>query len=143
MEEMIRIPGHNQWRVRDRNRLLLFLMAELAGAAHISFEGSLPLAILEFPGASAMEDEILKRGTGWPVQDFAILPLESRTVPDIMRAVGGTIPRGVLHIQIEKHRKLAFAAYDNFRPECIYFGEAISAELIKRLISNKTIIPAE
>jgi hypothetical protein len=139
MEESSKIFGQNQWRVRDRNRLLLFLMTDLAGGAHISLEGSLPLAILEFPGASATENEILKRGTHWPVQDFVILPLELPTVPDIVRAIGGTIPRGILHIQIEKHGKLAFAAYDNFHPECIYLGDAISAELIQRLIWNKTM----
>lgn len=141
MEKSIRISGQNQWSVRDRNRLLLFLMTELAGAAHISFEGSLPLAILEYPAASAMETEVLKRGTSWPVQDVAILPLELATLPDIVRAIGGTISRSVLHVQIEKHGKLAFAAYDSFHPECIYFGETISAELIERLISNKTIAP--
>ena len=118
---------------------MFFLMAELAGDAHISLEGSLPLTILEFPGASGMENAILKRATHWPAQDFAILPLESATVPDIVRAIGGTIPHGILHVQIEKFGKLAFAAYDNFHPECLYFGERISADLIERLISNKTI----
>jgi hypothetical protein len=136
------MSGQNQWKVRDNNRLLLFLMNELAGAAHISLEGSLPPAILGFPGASAMESEILKRGTLWPVQDFSILPLESDVVPNILRAIGGTIPHSILHIQIEKDGKLAFAAYDNFHPECIYFGEAISANLIERLIANKTLARA-
>lgn len=141
MEEGIRISGQSHWRVRDSNRLLLFLMTELAGTAHISFEGSLPPAIVEYPAASAMETEVLKRGTSWPVQDFAILPLELATVPDIVRAIGGTIPRSILHAQIEKQGKLAFAAYDSFHPECIHFGEVISAELIERLITNKTIAP--
>ena len=132
-------PQQRQWRVRDSNRLLLFLMNELAGAAHISLEGEVPPTILKVPGASGMETEILKRGTIMPVQDFVILPLEPATVPEIVRGIGGTIPRGLLHIQIEKGGKLAFAAYDNFHPECTYFGEAISAEFIDRLIANKCI----
>lgn len=135
------MAGQHQWRVRDKSRLLLFLMDELAGTAHISFEGVLPRAILEVPGASTEETEILKRGTLRPVQDFVILPLEGAAVPNVLRALGGTIPRSILHIQIEKCGKLAFAAYDGFHPECIFFGEPISAEFIERLISNKTIAP--
>jgi len=125
MEEIIRKSRQTHWRVRDRTRLLLFLINELAGAAHISLEGSLPAAILEFPGSSAMES--------------GILPLKVGLVSDIVRAVGGTISRSILHIQIEKDGKFAFAAYDNFHPECIYFGESISADLIERLIANKTL----
>src|SRR5579863_7869654 len=133
------VAGQSQWKVQDRSRLLLFLMTDLAGAAHISFEGLLPRAILEFPGASTMETEILKRGTFRPLQDFAILPLEASTIPDIVSAIGGTLPRSILHVQIEKDGKLAFAAYDNFHPECIFFGDAVSTEFIERLISNKSI----
>ena len=139
MEENIKTTDRPPWNVRDKSRLLLLLMNELAGAAHISLEGTLPTAILDLPGASGLETETLKRGTLRPMQDFAVLPLELATVPDILRAIGGTIPRNILHVQIEKQGKLAFAAYDNFNPECIYFGDAISAELIERLISNKAI----
>jgi hypothetical protein len=133
------VPGQNQWKVQNKNRLLLLLMTDLAGGAHISFEGVLPRAILEFPGASTMETEILKRGTLRPLQDFAILPLEASAIPDIVSALGGTLPRSVLHVQIEKAGKLAFAAYDNFHPECIFFGDSVPAEFIERLISNKSI----
>ena len=133
------MSAQNQWRVRDKGRLLLFLMNELAGSAHISFEGVLPPAILEFPGASTMETGILKRGTLRPVQDFAILPMEAATIPQIFTAIGGTLPRSILHVQIEKRGKLAFAAYDNFNSECIFFGEAVPAGFIERLISNKSI----
>ena len=133
------MTGHNQWKVQNKIRFLLFLMNELAGAAHISFEGVLPRAILEFPGASTIETEILKRGTLRPLQNFAILPLEPSVISDIVSALGGTLPRSVLHVQIEKAGKLAFAAYDNFHPECIFLGDSISAEFIERLISNKSI----
>ena len=133
------MPAQDHWRIRDKNRLLLVLMSELAGAAHISFEGSLPRAILEFPGVSTAEKGILKRGTLQPLQDFAILPLKSSDISHIFSSIGGTLPRSTLHVQIEKNGKLAFAAYDNFNPECIFFGDAISAELIERLVSNKSI----
>lgn len=131
--------GQDQWRVQDKSRLLLFLMNELSGSAHISFEGVLPRAILELPEVSLTEPGVLKRGTLQPLQDFAILPLEATAIPDIFRAIGGTFPRSILHVQIEKEGKLAFAAYDNFHPECIFFGESISGEFIERLISNKSI----
>jgi hypothetical protein len=114
-------------------------MNELAGAAHISFEGVLPSSILEFPGASTTETQILKRSTLQPVQDFAILPLEPNAIPEIFRAIGATLPRSILHVQIEKNGTLAFAEYDNFHPECIFFGNTISAEFIERLVSNKAI----
>jgi len=41
------------WIVRDKRRLLLAMMEELAGDAHISFEGDFSgLRLLSTPGAS-------------------------------------------------------------------------------------------
>jgi hypothetical protein len=34
---------------------------------------------------------------------------------ELFMALGGTIPRAVLHIQIEVGGQFAFAAYDNFQ----------------------------
>lgn len=41
------------WKVRDKRRLLVALMKEFAGDAHISFEGDLSLLhLFRMPGAS-------------------------------------------------------------------------------------------
>ena len=65
------------WKVQDKRRLLLAMMEELAGDAHISFEGDFRgLPLLSTLGASQEETRALKRATVWPKQDFVVLPLE-------------------------------------------------------------------
>ena len=54
----------------------------------------------------------------------------------IISAIGGTIPRKILHIQIEKGGVLQFGAYDNFQPDCIYFGKAIKQAVLDTLVSD-------
>lgn len=66
----------------------------------------------------------LKRNTLRPKQDFVIVLLEPSTVEKIIPAIGGSVPKAILHIQIEKNGVLQFGAYDNFYPECIFFGSA-------------------
>ena len=51
------------------------MMEELAGGAHVSFEGDLRgLRLLSIPGASEEPTAALKRNTLWPKQDFAGVP---------------------------------------------------------------------
>jgi hypothetical protein len=89
------------YKIRDKRRFLIAAMTELAGAAHVSFEGDLSATrIANFPGASGEETQVLKRNTLRPKQEFVILPLEADLVTAIVSAVGGTVPRGVLHILI-------------------------------------------
>ena len=58
------------WKVQDKRRLLLALMEELAGNAHISFEGDLQgLQLLGMTGATKEPTVILKRNTLAPIQD--------------------------------------------------------------------------
>jgi hypothetical protein len=91
------------YKIRDKRRSLISALTELAGSAHISFEGDLSgTFITRVPGASSEETQVLKRSTLWPKQDLVVLPLEADLVKPIMAAVGGTVPRGILHIQIEK-----------------------------------------
>ena len=53
-----------RWFVRDKRRLLLAMMDELAGGAHISFEGNLrALRFSSMPGVSYEETVALKRNT--------------------------------------------------------------------------------
>jgi hypothetical protein len=126
-----------QWRARDKKRLLAAIMEKLAGDAHISFEGNLrDLKLLSLPGASEEETAVLRRNTTSPKQDFVILPLESLTSQSILSAVGKTVPRRILHIQVEKSGVLEFGAYDCFHPECVVFGSAVDDALLGSLISQ-------
>jgi hypothetical protein len=102
-------------------------MEELAGNAHISFEGDLGSSKLtSISGASGEETSLLKRNTIWPKQDFVVLPLEPAMGKPILSALGGSIPKSVRHIQIEKSGVLEFGAFDNFYPECLFLGKALS-----------------
>jgi hypothetical protein len=120
------------WTVHDKSRLLLALMEELAGDAHISFEGDPPQCKLKsFLGASEEETFALKRNTIWPKQDFIVVRVEPAMGNTILSALGGNVPRAV--IQIENANALAFGAYDNFDPECIFFGCAVPQALLQAL----------
>ena len=130
------------WKVKDKRRLLLELMDELSGSARISFEGRLGgLRVLRNPDASDQPTQVLKRNTVWPVQDFIIVPLEPGAGRKIMADLGGTIPKSILHIQIEKGGVLQFGAYDGFDPGCIYFGSAVSDSFIESLTTEGIIRP--
>src|SRR5262249_5634068 len=125
------------WLVRDKSRFVLAIMEELAGNAHMSFEGRLnQLRLASIPGASEEETLALKRNTIWPKQDFIVVPLEPSLETAILSVIGGTFPSSIIHIQIEKAGILEFGAYDNFYPECIFFGSAVSQTLLDSLISQ-------
>ena len=110
------------------SQLLLAVMEELEGDSHVSFEGDLrDLALSGYPGASQQPTEALRRSTTWPKQDFIVVPLEPFSGKKIMAALGGSVPKTVLHIQIEKRGVLEFGAYDNFHPECIFFGSSLKS----------------
>src|SRR5437899_1081211 len=91
------------WRVRDKQRLLLRMMELLAGNAHVSFEGDLDgFTFSALPGVSEAETAALKRNTIWPKQDFIVVPLEESTIKAIISALGGNVPKRIIHVQIEK-----------------------------------------
>jgi hypothetical protein len=118
------------------------MMEELAGDAHISFEGDLgALHLSSIPGASQEETVALKRNTLWPKQDFMVLPLEPSTIMIIVSAIGGTVPNAIIHIQIEKGGTLQFAAYDNFHPQCIVFYPAVKQAILESLVSENIMTP--
>ena len=126
-----------RWLVPDKRRLLLAIMEELAGNAHISFEGDLRnLRLSSFAGASEAETAALRRNTLRPKQEFVVLPLEPSMVKAILSAIGGTLPGSVIHVQIEKEGVLEFGAYDNFHPECIYFRGGVSQEFLESMVSE-------
>jgi hypothetical protein len=130
------------WLVRDKRRLLVRMMEQLAGNAHISFEGDLKaLHLSRIPGASNEETEVLKRNTLSPKQVFVVLPLETSSTKTIIAAIGGTIPSAIIHVQIEKGGCLQFAAYDNFHPQCIVFHPAMDRAIIELLIAEGVMRP--
>ena len=122
--------------------MLLALMEQLEGNAHVSFEGNLrSVRLSSYPGVSFEPTSALKRNTLWPKQDFAVIPLERSSSKEIYAELGGVVPKVVLHVQIEKNGLLEFGAYDNFHPECLFFGNAVTCELLESLVSNRILKP--
>jgi hypothetical protein len=115
------------YKVRDKRRFLAAALAELAGVAQVSFEGDLSnTSLFNVAGASSDETQVLKRNTLWPKQDFVVLPLEAEMVGPIMAAVGGTVPRGLIHVQVQREGRLQLGLYDNFDPKCMFFGPGLT-----------------
>ncbi len=118
-------------------------MEVLAGDAHISFEGNLSaLGLYKVTGASEAETTVLKRGTIWPKQEFLVLPLEPSVTQEILQRLGISVPKSILHIQVEKAGVLEFGAYDNFHPECLYLGRAVTEKLLESFLSLGVLAPA-
>jgi hypothetical protein len=131
------MANSDSWQVLDKQRLFRLVMDELAGDAHISFEGNLhDLRLLALPGASEEETDSLKRNTSWPKQDFVIVPLEADSIGTILAAIGGALPRKIIHVQIEKAEVLQFGAYDQFQPGCIVFGSMVDRRFLEDLVSQ-------
>ena len=130
------------WKVLDKRRLLLAVMEELAGGAHVSFEGDLRgLTLLSISGAPEEPTAVLKRNTLWPKQDFLVVPLEPSMDQKIIAAIGGTVPGAIIHIQIEKDGQLQFGAYDNFHPQCIFFGTGVKQAFLESLVAQSIMSP--
>ena len=118
-------------------------MEGLAGNAHISFEGSLnTLGLSKLAGASDTETTLLKRGTISPKQDFVVFPLEPTVTREILQRLGPSVPKSILHIQVEKAGVLELATYDNFHPDCLYLGKAVTENLLESLLSQGVLVPA-
>ena len=127
------------WQIRNKNNFLRAMMGLLAGNAHISLEGYAPVlpGLMDIAGASNKEATVCeKEGFSAAPTYFVSVPLELETIRRILSKLGGSIPRGVLHIVIEKDGERAFGAYDDFHPECIYFGHAVTEEMIASLIED-------
>ena len=129
-----------KWRVKDRTRLLLAIMQALAGDAQISFEGDLRhFRLSQFAGASQKETAALRRSTFWPKQGFVVVPLEPGTETAILSAISGQVPKRIIHIQIEKEGVLQFGAYDNFNPECLFWGPGLKNSLFDSLTAQEVL----
>jgi hypothetical protein len=129
------------YKVRDKRRFLAAALAELAGDAQVSFEGDLSATSLsDVAGASSDETQVLKRNTLWPKQDFVVLPLEAEMVRPIMAAVGGTVPRGLIHVQVQKEGRLQLGLYDNFAPKCMFFGPSLTPSFMAKLQEARVLV---
>jgi len=129
------------WVIRDKQRFLSICMDVLDGAAHMSFEGDLSGCTLqELDGSSQVESILLRRNTIRPIQDFVVVPLEPTSKKQIMAALGGTLPKAVLHIQIEKDGQLHLGMYD--QRYAFFFATPLSQRLKKQLIEERVILRA-
>jgi hypothetical protein len=116
------------------------LRALVGDAAYISFEGDLSRCTELFSlfGATPQESDTLKRNTIYPLQDFVIVPLESSSIHSILEIVlpESRIVHDIIHVQIEKHGRLAFGAYDNFHKDCIVAWSELPLDLLSDLLAS-------
>jgi len=126
--------------VRDKPTFLCRLMGEFVGG-QMSLEGS--LSKCKFPeGMIAAHEEIglLKRGSLHPRQDFVVLRLAPENIAIIFKEVlAAGLSREIIHVQIEYDGVLQLGAYDNFYPECVVTGPAVSASLLDELKSKHVL----
>jgi hypothetical protein len=132
MEEIYRLDA------RHRPRLWAAMMhARAAENTNISFEGILShTELAQMEGVGHEESDVLKRSTLQPKRDFRILPLTPQNVSAIVKAITSKIAfgnRGILHVQLARNGKMAFAAYDNFDRECVVAYPAVSSASLDEL----------
>jgi hypothetical protein len=139
MEEIYRLE------TRDKPRLLVAMMRTLAADdGRISFEGKLSHSELaQMAGVVCEEVGVLKRVTLQPRLDFLILPLTQKNLSALERAIVSKIAfghGGIIHVQIERNGKMAFAAYDNFDRECVVAYSDVSLSLLDELTKARVLL---
>jgi hypothetical protein len=111
------------------------------GAGLISLEGD--LSRCKFADDVVVgRDEIglLKRSTLYPRQDFVVLRLEPEKIAPIFKEVlAAGLSRAIIHVQIEHGGALQLGAYDNFHPDCVVAGPAVSTSLVDDLKSKHVL----
>ena|ERR1700676_682019 len=111
--------------------------ARAAENTNVSFEGMLShTELAQMEGVGHEESDVLKGSTLQPKRDFRILPLTPQNVSAIVKAITSKIAfgnRGIIHVQIERNGKMAFAAYDNFDRECVVAYPAVSSASLNEL----------
>lgn len=133
-----------QLNTRHKPRLLFAMMEVLAdNDSKISLEGVLSQTeLMGMEDVSFEETEVLKRGTLQPRLDFVILDLAPQKVSATQKAIRSRIAfggNGIIHVQIEKAGKLAFAAYDDFHSECTVAYSGISPQLLEELVETRVL----
>lgn len=132
MEEIYRLD------TRDRPGLLFAMMQALAADdCRISLEGRLSqTGLAQLEGVTNDEDAVLRRATLQPKLDFFVLQLTPKSLPTITKAIASKIAfgeRGIIHVQMVRAEKMAFAAYDGFDRESVVAYSAVSRELLDEL----------
>ena len=138
-----------QLRTKHKPELLYAMMRALAGEdSKISFEGRLSNTdLVKVDGVEFEETELLRRGTLQPQLDFLVLPLTPVSLPTIKKAIDSKIAfsrnAGIVHVQIEKHGEIAFAAYDRFHEDCVVAYPAVSEALLNELVERRVLYSFE
>ena len=135
-----------QLRTKHKIKLLFAMMRALAGNdAKISFEGRLAGSkeLVSVGGVHFEETEVLRRQTLQPTLDFVVLPLNQTLLPTIEKAIESKIAfshsSGIIHVQIESHGQIAFAAYDEFDHGCVVAYPPVSTDLLNQLVGKRVL----
>jgi len=126
---------------RDKPALLVALMHQLAGNAHIVFEGDQEdMESLDFsPIRGIFEGLVTPFNNEWREDSKSlVLPLTNDTIRQILDVVlpEDRIIHNVGAIQIEKDGQVQFMAGDNFHNECVSVGPAVPEQLLKDLVAS-------
>jgi len=124
-------------------------MNALAGKdANISFEGRLSnTGLVKIVGGCFEETEVLRRRKLQPRLDFLVLPLTPGSLSSIVKAIDPKVAfnrdTGIVHVQIEKHGQLAFAAYDQFHQDRVLADLAVPIAFLKELVAKRVLYSFE
>ena len=133
-------PVTHWLNVRDKPGLLHRFMREFTGG-QMSLEGD--LSKCKFADEMVVARDaigLLKRSTLYPRQDFVVLRLEPESIAPILKEVlVAGLSRAIIHVQIEHGGALQLGAYDNFHPDCVVAGPAISDSLLADLKSKHVL----
>jgi len=80
-----------------------------------------------------------------PRLDFLVLPLTPASLSNIEKAIDPRVAfnrdAGIVHVQIEKHGQIAFAAYDQFHQDSVVAYPAVPIALLNELVANVCCTP--
>jgi hypothetical protein len=126
---------------RDKPALLIALMRQLAGNAHIAFEGD--RKDMDNMNFSAIQSVVENLKTPfkheWNANGAAVvLPLNNHTIGPILKQIlpEGRFVHEIEAIQIEKDGQIEFIAGDNFHRECVSVGPAVPERLLHDLLDS-------
>jgi hypothetical protein len=128
-------------QVRKPIEFLKAVLPVFVGDARLSLEGDLSVFDENPPsGTTREETQILRRNTSAPKQDFAVITLDSRTLPHLLALLPRLDIRSrILNIQIEQGGALRFRAYDQIHPERVWVEETFGESLLQVLVARGVI----
>jgi hypothetical protein len=128
--------------VKKSVELVKAVIELFSGNAHLSLEGQLKGKDFSFvEGIVTEPNEILKRNTLEPQQDFVILPVEVETKEVIKQKILPQVGlrQNVYHVLMEKEGELVFAAYDNFHPDTVLITGEVPRSWLEELLQQQVI----